>query len=79
MVEGRGSGEGMLKVQNITCVVSLLSDLVMPASGFCFILLLLNTLPYYSYLSFSERGKGLNSSGADREWKQLADEGDKYT
>ncbi|KAF8269382.1 hypothetical protein EI94DRAFT_1699555 [Lactarius quietus] len=43
------------------------------ASDFCFILLLLNTFPYYSCLSFSERGKGLNSSGADRKLKQLAD------
>jgi hypothetical protein len=31
------------------------------------------------FLSFSERGKGLNSSGADRKWKQLADKGDEYT
>ena len=57
MVEGRGSGEGMLKVQNITCIVSLLSDLVMLVSGFCFILLLLNTLPYYSCL-FPKEEKG---------------------
>jgi hypothetical protein len=53
-VKGEGVERVCSRFTDITCVVSLIFNLVMQVSDFRFILLLLNTFPRYSCLSFSE-------------------------